>query len=372
MVEAKLDCLVTAPAGGDRQPDSPYLTGGNPGAGRVSCVMAPGGPAIAVSERADPVDDGWATPVGARARGLVLAIAEQVRSAAPRPRRIGVTGVSGLPGAPDGTMSAGVVAALEGAFPDAEVVDVTGEMQRIRAVKSREEVALIEFGAALLARTVDRAAEVARPGATDLAVWGAMVAELVRGGSEPPSSSRWGSGLRPLTLDRPPHAELQRGSILVLEPEANVAGYRVRATRLLALEACDAVFRDLCAVQAEYWHACFELLAPGRPMADLFAESAAIVKRLAAQPGRYEKIQGTVALAGCGLGLDAPTLASTLAAADSADQLITPGWVFELRAPIGLDIGPRVLTASWSDVVVIEDDGARRLGSHAPGLVTTP
>jgi hypothetical protein len=172
-------------------------------------------------------------------------------------------------------------------------------------------------------------------------------------------------------LDRPPHSELQRGSILVLEPEAIVEGYRARISRPLAIEACDAIFRDLCAVQAEYWQACFELLTPGRPLADLFLESTALAKRLAGRPGRYEKIIGSLALAGCGLGLDAPFISAPPADTDRDNNRLMTGWVFELLAPISLDIGPRVVAASWSDIVAIESDGPRRLGSGAPGLILT-
>jgi hypothetical protein len=75
-------------------------------------------------------------------------------------------------------------------------------------------------------------------------------------------------------------------------------------------------------------------------------------------------------MSGCGLGLDGPLFDST--SLDSAvGSELGVGWVFELRAPVSLDIGPRILTASWTDVVAIEPDGPRRLGRRPPGLLIT-
>ena len=371
ITECGLDFIVTAPSGGQRQPDSTYLLG-TPARGMVCCLMRPNGAPIAVGELAE-VAATWVEGVEAEAARLGQAVAEQIRASAPSPKRIGVTGLCGLPGATDGTMPAQVMAQLEEALTDASWVDVSLEMRAIREIKSTEEIAVLAAAAELAERAVDRAAEMARPGSTDLAAWAAMVGELVRGGAEPPTTSRWGSGLRPLVLDRPPHAELQRASILILEPEASLDGYRAHVIRPLAIDSCDAIFRDLCAVQAEYWQACFELIEPGRPIAELFGESAAILKRLTARPGRYQKIQGSLGLVGCGLGLDAPLIQAR--PSDGADDrngavpCMSPGWVFELHAPISFDIGPRVLTASWTDVVAIEGNGARRLGRKPPGLL---
>ena len=78
---------------------------------------------------------------------------------------------------------------------------------------------------------------VAKPGAKDYEVWGAMIGELCRGGSELPFHTHWGSGIRPTTLTRPTHATLQRGHLIVNEIEAVCQRRNIDVTRNKAMAA---------------------------------------------------------------------------------------------------------------------------------------
>ncbi|HTN73174.1 MAG TPA: aminopeptidase P family N-terminal domain-containing protein, partial [Methylomirabilota bacterium] len=62
---------------------------------------------------------------------------------------IGISGLAGLVRAPEGVIPYSSVKAIHEAFPEAKLVNATDMMQEIRAVKSAEEVALLERSASI-------------------------------------------------------------------------------------------------------------------------------------------------------------------------------------------------------------------------------
>ena len=68
---------------------------------------------------------------------------------------IGISGLAGLFRAPEGIIPYSSVKAIQDAFPQAKIVNVTEMMQEIRAVKSAEEVSMLERSAAIVEKTID-------------------------------------------------------------------------------------------------------------------------------------------------------------------------------------------------------------------------
>jgi len=361
----------TSPAGLN-QLDSCYLTGCGTVTQPVACFFPRRGDPIAFVKDVDRCASAKAwTPIARDVvKGLPQGIVEAHRDAGLTRGRVGLSGLTGVPNATEGVASYGLVRILREQLPDIDWVDVTHQLRAIRMVKSTEETALLTRAARLVDRSLERASTAAQPGSTDLEVWSAAIAELCVQGSQPPLRSRWGSGLRPTMVDRPMHGELQRGSIVVAEIDAERWGYRTYGIQPIAVAGCDAILRDLYAVEGEFWDACFELLKPGLTFRQLLDETEAVVTQFRTRPGRYEKLQGTLAIDGCGLGLDAPTLDGRLRDESMERETLRAGSVVVLRPLVSIDIGFRVLSATWADTVVIEEHGARRLGERSVGLLT--
>src|SRR5581483_9224455 len=366
-----LACIVTAPnADGDGrlQPDSQYLAAC--GAVPTACIVPADGPGVALDVQR-VCADGWPDPSAPQHETidrLMREIAARVRAAIPTRGRCGITGIGGTAGAPDGSAPYGFVRTLATALPGVEWVDVSEELRAIREIKSDDERALVAKAVANLDCAIYRAANVATPGSSELAVWSAMMGELVATGSDPSVTCRWGSGLRPRILDRPTHGELQRGSLILIDLEASVSGYRTRAGGAIALEGCDALYRDLYQMVGIYWSACVSGLAKAGTWARLDAEQATILERIARDAGLPAKLRGSLTVEGCGLGLDAPRHPAS-PAGEPPSGPIGAGSVFALTASLTVDVRGREHSASWTDTVALDADGPRRLGTRAPGLL---
>jgi Xaa-Pro aminopeptidase len=383
-----VDLLVTAPArsAGGRQVESAYVAGAGSLRKRLVCLIPRVGAPVALVDGPEETPRvGWITDVRCEQRRLASATVDAIRAFGSI-YAVAVTGCAPIPPGSedlppavstrnafaDGAVPHQFWTTLQSALPDVEWRDLTTDLRALRAVKAAEEGALLAQAATLADAALERAAQRAHAGTPELDVWAALVADLASGG-ESPTAVRWGSGLRPQLLDRPTHSELQRGSIISAEPEASVHGYRVQPHQAIAVGACDAVFRDLSAANAEYWQTCFDLFQPGRPLSEIVNEADALARQIATRPGRYDKVKGAIALRGCGLGDDAPTYSARLGPeAPVRRDSIKAGWIFVLETSLGFDLGFRLLSASWGGAVHITPGGPVRLGVRTIGLHTTP
>ncbi|HPQ40552.1 MAG TPA: Xaa-Pro peptidase family protein [bacterium] len=73
---------------------------------------------------------------------------------------------------------------LQRVFPDAEWVDISGDIRRLRAVKSDEEIAVVHRAANLLDMVFDRITEWLKPGVTELELAARIEFELRREGHQ--------------------------------------------------------------------------------------------------------------------------------------------------------------------------------------------
>jgi Xaa-Pro aminopeptidase len=100
---------------------------------------------------------------------------------------IGISGLAGLFRAPEGIIPYSSVKAIQDALPQAKIVNATEMMQEIRAVKSAEEVSLLERSAAIVEKTIEAMVENANPGVSEKELYGAMVHAMLANGGELPT-----------------------------------------------------------------------------------------------------------------------------------------------------------------------------------------
>src|SRR5690606_7272968 len=105
--------------------------------------------------------------------------------------RIGVTGLGPGTRTPMGTILLGFWTQLKEAFPNADFVDATSILDRVRYVKSDEEVAVLAKSQEIIEKGVAAKIAAAKPGACDWEVWAETMAELLRHGSELPFHNQW-------------------------------------------------------------------------------------------------------------------------------------------------------------------------------------
>ena len=168
---------------------------------------------------------------------------------------IGISGLAGLFRAPEGIIPYSSVKAIQDAFPQAKIVNATEMMQEIRAVKSAEEVSLLERSAAIVEKTIEAMVENANPGVSEKELYGAMVHAMLANGGELPTLFflSGGPGISNSSFV-PTDYRLQKGDRLIDEIEAKYAGYAAQAVCPVVLGAPDDEYQKMIDIS----RACFD------------------------------------------------------------------------------------------------------------------
>src|SRR5207253_2340848 len=136
----------------------------------------------------------WVSDVRESERRYGDVIIERLRELGVDHGRIAVSGMGPGNRTPEGTISYLQMKALLEAFPTAEFVDCTSQMQELRSIKSDEEVVFLTKSTVLIEYGIDAKVAAARPGAIDYEVWADAIYAMIKRGSELPVHYNWVSG----------------------------------------------------------------------------------------------------------------------------------------------------------------------------------
>jgi Xaa-Pro aminopeptidase len=201
----------------------------------------------------------------------------------------------------------------------------------------------------------------ARPGLTERALIGRMLARMIEEGGDLPTMILWSAGWPqpPTNHYQPTGRELRAGDMFATELEARWAGYVGQRTQMGFLGPIPPLYQDLDRVQKIALERCYDLLSPGHTIGELVAACADVT-------------EGTpftcrILMHGKGLGDDAP-----IAIYGTRDKRMSE-WPIKLNSCFV--IKPMVMRGEkeqfvyWGDTVVATATGARRLGSQTVGLM---
>src|SRR5581483_8194361 len=257
---------------------------------------------------------------------------------------IGISGLSGLFRAPEGIIPYTTVAKVQEHFPRAKIVNATEMMQQVRAVKSAEEIALLERSAALIERMIATMRDTARPSITDRDLYAAMTQTMLAGGGELPTLFFIGSGPEIAQSSFVPTSrKLAGGDRIVNEIEAKIAGYAAQAVAPLSLGEPAAEYRSMVELSAECFHAIFGAL---------FDMYTATIER--AGGGKYSWSHPVMHARG--LGDDGPALLGDRDLERFRKIELQTGMVFILKPQVRATSGKG--RASIGDTVVVTERGA--------------
>jgi Xaa-Pro aminopeptidase len=201
----------------------------------------------------------WVKDIRATRRTWGEPVIERMKELKLDGARIGVSGLSGLLRAPEGTVVAGMLEKVKKAFPNAKIENATELLQDARSVKGVEEVAFIERSAGILDRVVETIVAKARPGVMENEVVAAIWQTIIANGGDYPSMTHWGAGAGvPWASRMAPHRKLQAGDMINTELEAKYGGYIAQTVQAACLgkipqelkrafEVSVAIFDDLVA-----------------------------------------------------------------------------------------------------------------------------
>src|ERR1044071_6562303 len=278
--------------------------------------------------------------------------------------RIGISGLSGLLRAPEGTVVAGILEKVRRAFPAARFDNATELLQEARAVKGAEETAWIERAAEILDRVVAAILAKAKPGVIETEMVATIWHTIISNGGDYPSMTHWGAGSGvPWACRIAPHRALQAGDMINTELEAKYGGYIAQTGRAASLGKIPTELKQAFEVSVRVFAELIECMRPGVS----FREIVMLYQKLVRDSGHTPK---GMLLHGRGIGEDRPQVTGEMDGdiynsptyTKHLDLPLVEGNVFVLKPAAMPDDAPDSIRCG--DTVVIEKQGARRLGKR--------
>jgi Xaa-Pro dipeptidase len=277
---------------------------------------------------------------------------------------IGISGLAGLFRAPEGIIPYSSVKAIRDAFPQAKIVNATEMMQEIRAVKSAEEVAMLERSAAIIERTVGAMVDNANPGVSEKELYGAMVHAMLANGGELPTLFflSAGPGITNSSFV-PTDYRIQKGDRLINEIEAKYAGYAAQSVSPVVIGTPDEEYQKMIDLSRTCFDTILSAMRPGVTFGTLFERYRETVE----QEGKGKYLWNHPMMHARGLGDDGPALLG--------DKDLERFSKIELQTGMTFILKPQVRPAqgkgrgSIGDTVTVTENGARRLGKRELKLI---
>jgi Xaa-Pro aminopeptidase len=306
----------------------------------------------------------WVTDVRASRRSWGEPMAERIMELRLGQARIGVSGLSGLLRAPEGTVVSGMIEKLRRIFPKAQFENATELLQDVRSVKGPEEVAWIERAAAILDKVVEAILAKAKPGVMENEMVATIWHTIIANGGDYPSMTHWGAGVEvPWASRIAPHRPLQAGDMINTELEAKYGGYIAQTVQAAGLGEIPSELKSAFDVSVKVFDALVKFMKPGVT----FRALVTYYRRLVQESGHLPK---GMLLHGRGIGEDRPQITGEVEGDvyNSATYLmhldlpLVEGNVFVLKPGAMPAYAPDSIRCG--DTVVITREGACRLGKR--------
>jgi len=277
---------------------------------------------------------------------------------------IGISGLSGLFRAPEGIIPYSSVKAIQDAFPQAQIINATEMMQEIRAVKSAEEVSMLEQSAGIVEKTIEAMVENANPGVSEKELYGAMVHAMLANGGELPTLFflSAGPGLNNSSFV-PTDYRIQKGDRIIDEIEAKYGGYAAQAVCPVVIGAPDNEYQKMIDISRACFDAILGAMKPGITFGALFD----VYKRTVEEQGKGKYLWNHPMMHARGLGDDGPALLGDKDLERFSKIELQTGMTFILKPQVRPAEGKG--RASLGDTVTVTERGARRLGKRELKLI---
>lgn len=278
--------------------------------------------------------------------------------------RIGISGLSGLLRAPEGTVVSGMLEGVRRAFPNATFENATELLQDTRSIKGAEEIAWIERAAEILDKVVAAILAKARPGVMENDMVATIWQTIIANGGDYPSMTHWGAGAGvPWACRIAPHRPLQAGDMINTELEAKYGGYISQTVQAACLGKIPTDLKRAFDASVNVFDELVKFMKPGityRAVVEFY-------QNLVRESGFIPK---GMLLHGRGIGEDRPQITGEVAGdmytsatyTQHLDLPLLEGNVFVLKP--GAMPGDAPDSIRCGDTVVIEKTGARRLGKR--------
>jgi Xaa-Pro dipeptidase len=237
-------------------------------------------------------------------------------------------------------------------------------MQEARALKSDEEIAFLQRSMDIIEEMIRTMKESARPGVTEKDLYAEMIHTMLRHDGELPTLFFLGTGPQATQSTFVPTTRvIQDGDRVVNEIEAKVGGYAAQAVCPMVVGRAKDNYEEMVDLCAICFHAILQQMRPGVTFGTLFDTYQKTVQENGKDMYRWSHPM----MHSRGLGDDAPALMGDKDLERLAQRQLEKGMAFILKPRVRHASGKG--SASIGDTVVVEQNGARRLGRREMKLL---
>jgi Xaa-Pro dipeptidase len=306
----------------------------------------------------------WVSDVRPKRGTFADSVADRLAELGLAGAAVGIDGLAG-PLDPDGWVPHSMYVRLRERLPKLSLINLDDMMEKLRTVKSAEEIAILEKAAALGDLMLQACRDTARPGVKECEVYARMMEVMLANGGEEPTLFLWAADAHPYPhpFRVPTTRPLAKGDMIICEMHPKFGGYFTHVERTFCLGEPEPRYLDI-------YDAC---LAAYRRGLDLFKPRAKISQVMDAVRDTIEGSGFGICEAGIhGHGLASLEYPRYRHHAKGADVGALKAIGDEFRAGMVFAMNIDLFDPKWrngetgcvfAETIVITDDGARRLHS---------
>jgi Xaa-Pro aminopeptidase len=206
----------------------------------------------------------WVQDIRTRKGSWANSIVSRIQELGLETKRIGVDGLAG-PLDPDGWFPHSVYTQMESLLPRATFVNTDDMLERLRMVKSPEEIAMLRKASGLGDLMLEACRQTAKPGIRECEVYAEMMKVMLGNGGEEPTLFLWASDAHPLPhpFRLPTMRPLEKGDLIICEMHPKYGGYCTHVERTFCLGEPKKEYLDIYEVCLEAYRHGMEVFIPG-------------------------------------------------------------------------------------------------------------
>ena len=220
----------------------------------------------------------WVDDVRARRGSWAASVVARLKQMGLERATIGMDGLAG-PLDPDGWLPHSVLEEIKAALPGLRIVDLGDMMEKMRAVKSAEEISMLEQAAALGDMMLQACRDMARPGVRESEVYGGMMQAMLAEGGEEPTLFLWACDQYPFPhpFRLPTTRRMAARDLITCEIHPKIGGYFTHVERTYCLGEPDANTRRIYDVCVAAYERGMQVFGPGKSISGCMGEVKKVI-----------------------------------------------------------------------------------------------
>ena len=308
----------------------------------------------------------WVTDIRVKKGSWAETLASRVVELSLAHGAIGMDGMASVLDS-DGWFPHSAYERLQALLPGASFVNLGDTLERMRAIKSPEEVEFLEQAAHLGDLMLEACRQIAAPGVRESEVYGRMMEVMIANGGEEPTLFLWAADAHPLPhpFRLPTMRRLEKGDVIICEMHPKYGGYFTHVERTFSLGEPAPEYRRIYEGCLKAYASGIERFVPGARITEAMEAVKAVVKA-----GRLDICEAGIH----GHGLSSqeyPRLrthaapGADAAALESMEDRFRPGMVFAFNIDLVDPLWRQGETGSvFAETILITGTGSRRMHGY--------